>query len=68
MTEPSIKYKAAPGHTLVLHEALGSSSGIYLKSPQISLQVLDPSICLMTVLLKRTQTKNSLLSLKIMLQ
>lgn len=68
VTETSIKYKAAPGHVPVLHEALGSSNGIYLKSPQMSLQILDPSICLMTALLKRTQTENSLLSLKIMLQ
>lgn len=66
VTETSIKYEAAPGHTPVLHEASDSSGGIYLKSPQMSLQIPDPSICLMAVLLKRTQTENSLLSLKIM--
>lgn len=68
MTETSIKYKAAPGHIAVLHEALDSSGGIYLKSPQMSLQILDASICLITVLLKRTQTENSLLSLKRMVK
>lgn len=68
MTETPIKYTAAPGNIPVLHEALASSSGICLESPQMSLQFLDSSICLMTVLLKRAQTENGLLSLKIMLQ
>lgn len=68
VTETSIKHKAAPGHIAVLHEALDSSGGIYLKSPQMSLQILDASICLITVLLKRTQTENSLLSLKRMVK
>ena len=66
--ETSVKYKAASGHIPVLHEALDSSSGIYFKSLQMSLQILDPAICLMTVLLKRTWIENSLLLLKIVLK
>lgn len=68
VTETSIKYKAASGHIPVLHEALDSSNGIYFKSLQMPLQILDPPICLMTVLLKRTWMENSLPLLKIMLK
>lgn len=54
VTQTSIKYKAASGHIPVLHEPLNSSNGIHFKSLQMPLQILDPSICLMTVLLNRT--------------
>lgn len=66
--ETSIKYRGASGHISVLHKALDSSSSIYFKSVQMSLQILGPPICLMTVLLKRTWIENSLLLLKIMLK
>lgn len=49
--ETPIKYKAASGHIPVFHEALDSSTSTYFKSLQMPLQILDPPICLMTVLL-----------------
>lgn len=68
VTETSIKYNAASGHIPVSHKPSNSSGGIYFKSVQMPLPILDPSICLMTTLLKRTYMGNSLLLLKIMLK